>query len=110
MSLARCRRGAGTLFPVNHRRCSLATGETISKYQARDIYRALTRVLPRDHVFMDIDTIVPGENFVRTLEEWVERCDIVLALIGNGWVTAADPKTGGPRLHNPQDFGADRDP
>ena len=76
-----------------------------SKYQARDIYRALTRVLPRDHVFMDIDTIVPGENFVRTLEEWVERCDIVLALIGNGWVTAADPKTGGPRLHNPQDFG-----
>jgi hypothetical protein len=75
-----------------------------SKYQARDIYRALIRVLRRDHVFMDIDTIVPGENFVRTLEQWVEQCDIVLALIGNGWATAADPKSGTLRLHNPQDF------
>ena len=26
-----------------------------AKWQAREIYRSLTQVLPRDHVFMDID-------------------------------------------------------
>ena len=46
-----------------------------SRYQAREIFRALTRALPREHVFMDVDTIQPGENFVKKLEQWVEQCD-----------------------------------
>jgi TIR domain-containing protein len=75
-----------------------------AKYQARDIYRALTRVLPRGHVFMDVDTMPLGENFVEILEDWVDQCDVVLALIGAGWITATDPKTGRPRLANSHDF------
>ena len=74
------------------------------KWQAREIYRALTQVLPRDHVFMDIDSIPPGADFVDILEGWVEQCDILLALIGSGWVDAIDPKSGRRRLENPDDF------
>ncbi len=75
-----------------------------SRYQADRLYKALTQVLPRDRVFMDIDSIKPGDDFVEILEGWVNRCDILLALIGPHWVNATDPKTGKRRLENPNDF------
>jgi formylglycine-generating enzyme required for sulfatase activity len=75
-----------------------------AKWQAREIYRALTAVLPQDHVFMDIDSIPPGADFVQILEGWVEQCDILLALIGKDWIDTLDPKSGKRRLENPQDF------
>lgn len=75
-----------------------------AKWQAREIYRALTQVLPREQVFMDVDSIPPGADFVDVLEAWVDQCDILLALIGSGWVEAKDPKTGRRRLENTNDF------
>ncbi len=75
-----------------------------SKYQARDVYRALSAVLPHGHVFMDVDSIPPGANFKKILEGWVEQCDILLALIGPEWIGAIDTMTGLRRLDNPSDF------
>jgi formylglycine-generating enzyme required for sulfatase activity len=75
-----------------------------SKYQAQRIYDALIKVLPRDDVFMDIGTIAPGADFVETLEGWVDKCELLLALIGAGWVDAADPRTGKRRLEDENDF------
>jgi Sulfatase-modifying factor enzyme 1/TIR domain len=75
-----------------------------AKWQAREIYRALKQVLPSDHVFMDIDSIPVGVDFVEFLEGWVDQCDIMLALIGAGWAQGIDPKTGRRRLENPDDF------
>jgi hypothetical protein len=75
-----------------------------ARWQAREIYRALKQVLPSDHVFMDIDSIPIGADFVEFLESWVERCDIMLALIGVGWAEGIDPTTGRRRLENPDDF------
>ncbi len=75
-----------------------------SRYQARMVYTAFTDVLARDNVFMDIDSIPPGADFVAILEGWVGQCEILLALIGTGWVGAADPRTGRRRLDNPHDF------
>jgi len=75
-----------------------------AKWQAREVYRALTGVLPRDHVFMDIDSIPLGSDFRKILKGWVYQCDMLLALIGPGWVGAVDPKTGQLRLKNPADF------
>ncbi|MBI4724849.1 MAG: SUMF1/EgtB/PvdO family nonheme iron enzyme, partial [Rhodomicrobium sp.] len=66
-----------------------------SKHQAARIYDALIKVLPSDDVFMDIGSIRPGDDFVETLEGWVAKCDILLALIGAGWLDAAD--SGGKR-------------
>jgi TIR domain len=75
-----------------------------SKYQARMIYGAFQNVLPRGCLFMDIDSIPPGVDFVETLQGWVNQCDIMLALIGPGWIEATDPKTGHRRLDDPNDF------
>jgi len=75
-----------------------------SKYQARMIYKAFARVLPNDHIFMDVDSIPPGEDFVEILERWVDSCDVLLALIGPNWVNITDPKTGQRRLDNTYDF------
>jgi uncharacterized membrane protein YeaQ/YmgE (transglycosylase-associated protein family) len=75
-----------------------------SKYQARGVYDAFQKVLPRDNVFMDVDSIPPGADFVEILEGWVDKCEVLLALIGQGWASATDPKTGRRRLENPHDF------
>lgn len=75
-----------------------------SRYQARMIYTAFTQVIPREHVFMDIDSIPLGSDFRKILKGWVNECDVLLALIGPGWINALDPKTGQPRLTNPADF------
>jgi TIR domain-containing protein len=75
-----------------------------SRWQARMIYDALQRVLPRERLFMDIDSIPPGADFVEILEGWVGACEIMLALIGAGWIDAADSKTGRRRLDNLHDF------
>ena len=75
-----------------------------SRYQARMVYSAFTQVVARENVFMDIDSIPLGTDFRKILKEWVEQCDLLLALIGPGWINAVDPKTGEPRLKNSADF------
>lgn len=35
---------------------------------------------------------------------WADQCDVLLALIGHGWIDAMDPKSGRSRLSNPDDF------
>jgi hypothetical protein len=75
-----------------------------SKWPARQLYNSFLRHLPRGHVFIDIDSIPPGADFVAILEHQVEECEIVLALIGPGWIGNTDPKTGRRRLDNPKDF------
>jgi tetratricopeptide (TPR) repeat protein len=54
-------------------------------------------------VFMDTDTIKPGDDFVDVIEERVAACDVLICLIGRRWVEAKD-KDGNRRLENPKDF------
>jgi predicted ATPase len=75
-----------------------------SKYQARMIHEAFCRVLPQEHVFMDIASIPPGSNFRKILSGWVNECEVLLALVGREWIDATDPKTSRRRLDNPSDF------
>jgi TIR domain-containing protein len=75
-----------------------------SKWPARQLYNSFLRHLPHGQVFIDIDSIPPGADFVEILEQQVEECEIVLALIGPGWIGNTDPKTGRRRLDNPKDF------
>lgn len=53
-------------------------------------------------VFMDVDDIPPGENFVTILRRNVEAADVVLALIGPKWLARADGR--GRRLDDEADF------
>jgi Uncharacterized protein conserved in bacteria (DUF2252)/TIR domain len=75
-----------------------------SKYQARMIHEAFCRIIPRGHVFMDVDTILPGRKFREVIKDWLNQCEVLLALIGPGWIDAIDSKTGRRRLDNPVDF------
>src|SRR5665213_112765 len=75
-----------------------------SKYQARMIYQAFSKLRPTSEVFMDVDTIPLGVNFAEVIGGWVQKCDVLLALVGAGWLESKDPKTGFRRLDNPNDF------
>jgi hypothetical protein len=75
-----------------------------TKYQARAIHAACLKCLPPDYVFVDIDSIPPGSDFVVILEDWVKQCQIFLALIGPDWVESLDSMTGLRRLDDPNDF------
>lgn len=55
-----------------------------------------------EQVFMDIDQIEPGEDFVQVIESAVGSCEILLALIGRNWLSSRDES--GRRLDNPNDF------
>ena len=75
-----------------------------SKYQTDRIHTAFCKAIPSDHVFMGINSIPPGINFRKLLNDWVGQCEVLLALIGPGWIDARDPKTKGRRLDNKNDF------
>jgi hypothetical protein len=74
------------------------------RYQARDIYEAFCKAIPSDDVFMDVDSIRPGDDFRKILKDWVNKSELVLALIGPAWIDARDPKTKARRLDDPSDF------
>ncbi len=59
---------------------------------------------PRRDIFIDIDNIPKGVDFVEHLDGQVAQCDVMLAVIGPNWLTVADPHTGKRRLDDPGDF------
>jgi TIR domain len=75
-----------------------------TRYQARLIHASLCKAVPSDHVIMDVDSIPPGTNFRKILKDWVDQCEVLLALIGSGWIDARDLKTKGWLLDNKSDF------
>ena len=86
------------------------TGEIFLSYRRSDtratsgrIYDRLVGTFPHEKIFKDIDSLVPGTNFVREIERWVGSCSVFVAVIGEGWVNALD-EDGERRLDNPRDF------
>ncbi len=57
----------------------------------------------RDNVFMDVDSIEPGLDFIEVIERTVGSCDVLIALIGREWLTSTDAD-GQRRMDNPEDF------
>jgi hypothetical protein len=55
------------------------------------------------NVFMDVDGIALGADFVKRLIEEVAGCDTLLAVIGPRWLEVAD-EAGDRRLDDPNDF------
>jgi hypothetical protein len=67
------------------------------------LYERLAREFPRNQLFIDVDAIEPGLDFAHVLEQQVSACDVLLAIIGSGWVEARN-KEGLRRLDDPKDF------
>jgi hypothetical protein len=54
-------------------------------------------------VFMDVDTLEPGVDFIQMIEESVSSVDVLIAVIGRSWANAVD-ESGRRRLDAPEDF------
>jgi len=74
-----------------------------SRWSARSLHYRLSRDFDSRQIFMDIDNITLGADFVQVIEAMVAKCDVLIAVIGNNWLTTKDDY-GDRRLDNPQDF------
>lgn len=54
-------------------------------------------------VFMDLDDIKPGKDFIQVIEDHIASCDFLLALIGKQWLTL-QTADGRRRIDDPNDF------
>jgi hypothetical protein len=74
-----------------------------SSAHAGRLYDALAERFGRDQVFVDIDAVQPGLDFTDVIDRTLEESDVVLVVIGRGWLHSTDAQ-GRRRLENPDDF------
>jgi hypothetical protein len=86
---------AGKIF-INYRR-----DDSIST--AGRLHDRLAQTFGRKNLFMDVDHVPAGVDFVEYLHSQVAACDAFLAVIGPDWLDAKDDD-GRRRLDNPDDF------
>jgi len=87
--------GPGRIF-ISYRRDD-------SAFPAGWLYDRLCAHLGSEQVFKDVDSIDPGDDFFRVVEDAVGSCQVLLALIGDRWLDITD-ETGHRRLDKPDDF------
>jgi hypothetical protein len=88
---------ARTIF-INYRR-----EDSISI--AGRLHDRLAQAFGRKNIFMDVDNIPAGADFVAHLNSQVAACNLIVVVIGPKWLDAKDD-AGQRRLHQPDDFVA----
>ena len=88
---------AGKIF-INYRRDD-------SGAAAGRLHDRLAQTFGRENLFMDVDHIPAGVDFVDYLPSQVAACDVFLAVIGPNWLDAKDDD-GRRRFDNPNDYVA----
>jgi hypothetical protein len=81
---------------INYRR------EDTAPYAGR-LHDRLAAHFGQDQVFIDIDQIEFGEDFVEVINRKLDACEIAIILIGPNWLGAMDA-TGNRRLDDNEDF------
>jgi hypothetical protein len=66
------------------------------------VHRFIFLAFGRNNLFMDVDHVPAGVDFVEYLNNQVAACDVFLAVIGPNWVDAKDNR-GRRRFDNPND-------
>lgn len=67
------------------------------------IYQELIKHYSPDQIFRDISAIDYGADFIEAIEKAVQKCNVLLAVIGPQWSTITD-KFGRRRLDDPHDL------
>lgn len=70
---------------------------------ARLLKEHLSEAFPDTPVFMDLDSIEAGLDFIEVIRDAVDSCVVVVALIGSRWVTVSDEE-GHRRIEDPRDY------
>jgi hypothetical protein len=87
--------GSGSVF-LSYRRED-------TRHLAGRLYDRLAQRFGHEQTFMVVDTIQPGAEFAAAIDGAVAACDVLVALIGPGWLHAGDVQ-GERRLNDPDDF------
>lgn len=81
---------------INYRRSDAAA-------LAGRLQENISRVLPDSKVFLDVNAIQKGHNFESTILKNIDNAEVVLVLIGKGWMaTGKDSST--PRICKEDDY------
>jgi formylglycine-generating enzyme required for sulfatase activity len=88
---------AGKIF-INYRRANALAG-------AGRLQDRLAEAFGKKNLFMDVDHIPAGVDFVTYLSQQVAECDVFLAVMAPGWLDARDD-AGQRRIDDPADFVA----
>jgi hypothetical protein len=67
------------------------------------LYDRLAARFPKDRIFIDVDNLDPGVDFVEAIERTVGACDVLIAVIGRRWLISSEAE-GSRRLDYPDDF------
>ena len=67
------------------------------------IYDTLTQRFGKEAIFKDIDSIPFGVDFRKHLKEVIGSCGVLIAIIGDHWLTISDQE-GQRRLDDPADY------
>ena len=88
----------------------VAPGRIFISYRREDtdfpagwLYERLADHFDGSQVFKDVDSIQLGDDFVEVITTAVGSCDVLLAVIGDRWLTITD-ENGKRRLDNSDDF------
>jgi hypothetical protein len=74
-----------------------------TRWVAGRLYDELRQRYGREQVFQDITAIRPGIRYTDQIQEEISRCDVLVVVMGEGWLLAADPQ-GRRRLDSPRDL------
>ena len=74
-----------------------------SAASAGRLYDHLKGHFASNHIFMDVDNLDAGIDFVEAIGESVGSCDVLIAVIGERWLISSDEE-GRRRLDNSEDF------
>jgi TIR domain len=90
--------------------CVVMAGKIFINYRRDDsagtagrLHDRLAQTFGRNNLFMDVDHIPAGVDFLEYLHSQVAACDVFLAVIGPNWLDAKDDD-GRRRFDNPDDF------
>jgi hypothetical protein len=61
---------------------------------ARLVYDRLSQYFSESEIFIDVDAIKPGVDFVEAIEASVGSSDVLIAIIGKRWLISSKKKEG----------------
>lgn len=74
-----------------------------SKWNTQLLYEKLCQYFSRKTIFKDFNTIKAGENYQRSIENALKKCNVLLVVMGDKWLNITDDE-GHRRLENPGDL------
>jgi hypothetical protein len=80
----------------------------VTAADAGRLYEWLASHFGAERIFLDVNSIDPGRDFAQATTSFVALCDVLIALIGQDWLTVVD-SSGRRRIDDPDDFRPTRD-